>query len=128
MNLCIEAAGTIVALALQSFALSWDHSVEKIEWSESWRVTEAGLVLEEASVEGTGAGMEIPEGAILRDGAWHYRPNLPPLPELVLSDAGRGADWTLCGPDARCRPLSELVPASGAVIRLAPCTRGESEP
>jgi hypothetical protein len=128
MNLCIEAAGTIVALALQSFALSWDHSVEKIEWSESWRVTEAGLVLEEASVEGTGAGMEIPEGAILRDGAWHYRPNLPPLLELVLSDAGRGADWTLCGPDGRCRPLSELVPASGAVIRLAPCTRGESEP
>ena len=95
MNLCIEAAGAIVALALQSFTLSWQHSVEKIEWSESWAVSDAGLVLEEASVQGTGAGMEIPEGAVLRDGAWHYRPGLPPLPELVLSDAGRGADWTL---------------------------------
>ena len=128
MNLCVEAAGTLVALALQSFTLSWEHSVEKIEWSESWSVTQAGLVLEEASVEGTGAGMEIPEGAVLRDGAWHYRPNLPPLPELVLSDAGRGTDWTLCEPGGRCRPLSRLVPASGSVIRLAPCSRGESEP
>ncbi|MCO6387014.1 DUF1850 domain-containing protein [Aliihoeflea sp. 40Bstr573] len=128
MNLCIEAAGAIVALALQTFTLSWQHSVEKIEWSESWAVSDAGLVLQEASVEGTGAGMEIPEGSVLRDGAWHYRPGLPPLPELVLSDAGRGADWTLCEPDGRCRQLSEIIPASGAVIRLSPCARDESEP
>jgi len=128
MNLCVEAAGTLIALALQSFTLSWEHSVEKIEWSERWTVTRPGLVLEEATVRGTGAGMEIPEGAVLEDGAWHYRPSLPPLPELVLADAGRGADWTLCGLDGHCRQLSDLVPASGAVIRLTPCSRDESQP
>jgi hypothetical protein len=128
MNLCVEAAGTLVALALQSFTLSWDHSVEKIEWSERWTIDRQGLVLEEAAVRGTGAGMEIPEGAVLKDGAWRYRPNLPPLPELLLSDAGRGADWTLCDGNGRCRQLSDLVPAAGTVIRLSPCDSAESQP
>jgi hypothetical protein len=128
MNLCVEAAGTLVALALHSFTLSWEHSVEKIEWSERWTIGSQGLVLEEARVSGTGAGMEIPEGAVLADGSWHYRPNLPALPELLLSDAGRGADWTLCDGEGRCRRLSDLVPASGEVIRLSPCDHAESQP
>lgn len=128
MNLCVEAAGTLVALAIQTFTLSWDHSVEKIEWSERWRLSPQGLVLEEAVVRGTGAGMEIPQGAVLKDGAWHYRPDLPPLPELVLSDAGRGADWTLCDGEDRCRQLSQIVATAGNVVRLSPCDKATSQP
>lgn len=71
--LCLGMAGSVWAtLPLQSFTLAWQHTVEKVLWEEDYRLSERGLLLEEARVRGSGAGMEIPEGAVLRDGAWHY--------------------------------------------------------
>ena len=77
--LCLGMAGSVWAtLPLQSFTLAWQHTVEKVLWEEDYRLSERGLLLEEARVRGSGAGMEIPEGAVLRDGAWHYHRGVPP--------------------------------------------------
>lgn len=121
MNLCLHASGKTVALAVEAFTLLWTHSVEKIEWREMWRVTEEGLVIERASVEGSGAGMEIPAGAVLKNGAWVYSPDLPPLAIAHFADAGRGRDdWTICA-DEVCRKIGDIVPAAGTTLAFYPC-------
>ena len=122
MSVCLAASGKIVALALEAFALVWSHSVEKTEWREHWRVVEGGLVIERAEVEGTGAGMEIPEGAAFDGSAWSYRPDLPPQREVAFADAGRGQDWLICV-DSRCREIGSLLPVSGTVLRISACDR-----
>lgn len=97
MSLCIAASGNLIALAASAFSLTWTHSVEKTVWAEHWTVVENRLVLDRASVEGSGAGIGLPDNAVFRDGAWHYRPGLPPLKELNLAASGATASpWTLC--------------------------------
>ena len=73
MSLCIAAGGKLIALAATAFSLSWTHSVEKTVWSENWIVQGNALKVVEASVEGSGAGIELPENAVLRDGRWAWR-------------------------------------------------------
>jgi hypothetical protein len=51
--------------------------VEKTEWVEKWTVVEHTLRLEEASVQGSGAGIGLPDDAILRDGLGLIRPTCP---------------------------------------------------
>lgn len=98
MSLCLYAAGRAVAFATAAFTLSWTHSVEKTRWEEDWRATPAGLEIIEARVEGSGAGMEAPDGAVLKNGVWSYRPALPPQAALLLARSGAtGEGWTLCG-------------------------------
>lgn len=99
--------------------LRWTHSVEKTRWTEEWRATAEGLVITHASVEGSGAGMEPPEGSVHRDGAWHWRPTLPPVPEILLGNAGVTAPWQLCPAYGACR---DLIAPAGEVIRLFACT------
>lgn len=95
-SVCLYLGGKAVMLAA-AFTLSWTHSVERTRWEEDWRLTPAGLELVEARVEATGAGMEIPEGAVLEDGMWRYRPALPPQRSLVLAQSGAtGSGWTVC--------------------------------
>jgi hypothetical protein len=65
--------------------------------------------------------VEVPKGAVLRDGAWHYRPALPPQIEAVFADAGRGAgDWRLCD-DAPYRNVGDLVPSRDSSFTLTTC-------
>ena len=100
LTLCILSAGKTTVLAATAFTLSWTHSVEKTRWEEDWRGTPAGLELAAARVEGTGAGMEIPDGAVLKDGVWTYRPNLPPQEALHLASSGATVGgWRLCVDD-----------------------------
>ena len=83
IGLCLGLAGTVWAsLPVPAFTLAWQHTIEKVRWEEDYRVTAEGLLLGEARVKGSGAGMEIPEGAVLHDGSWHYRRPLPPLQPL----------------------------------------------
>jgi hypothetical protein len=80
LSLCLGLTGTVwVQLPVADFTLAWNHSVEKIRWEEDYRVTGQGLVLEQARVRGSGAGMEVPDGAQMKDGSWQYRRELPPL-------------------------------------------------
>ncbi|MCV0395815.1 MAG: DUF1850 domain-containing protein [Rhizobiaceae bacterium] len=103
MPVCLYLGGKAMVLAATTFTLAWTHSVEKTRWVEEWHLTPAGLELIAARVEGTGAGMEIPDGAVLEDGVWTYRPDLPPQPALLLAQSGAtGEGWTICS-DGACR-------------------------
>lgn len=120
--LCLAAATLAVALPLQDFTLAWTHSIEKIRWEEDYRIRDGRIELLEARIRGSGAGMEPPEGAVLKDGAWHYRPALPPLPALRITRSPYTADYSLCWSGA-CHPLSEFLgPADQAsVVEVHPC-------
>ena len=85
MALCMSSGAVTVSLFLNSFTLAWMHSVEKVRWEEQWSVEGKSLQIISASVRGSGAGMEPPEGSVFKDGAWHYVPHVPPLQELRLS-------------------------------------------
>jgi hypothetical protein len=87
-----------------------------VRWEEDWRVEGASLVLVEARVQGSGAGMEPPDGAVLEGGFWRYRPELAPLPRLQLARGDAVPDWQLCLA-GRCRELAGYLPT---VARDAP--------
>jgi hypothetical protein len=107
--LCILAAGKVTTLAVATFTLSWTHSVERTRWEEDWKVAPAGLQIIEARVKGSGAGMEPPEGAVLKDGWWIYAPALDPRPEVMLAASGAtGGGWTLCA-EGRCITVGAMA-------------------
>jgi hypothetical protein len=58
--LCLAAGAVAASLAIDSFTLSWIHSIEKIRWEEDWRIEAGALVVTEARIRGSGAGMEPP--------------------------------------------------------------------
>jgi hypothetical protein len=74
MSLCLAAGAVSAVLAVEAFTLGWIHSIEKIRWEEDWRIEGHALVITEARIRGTGAGMEPPAGSVLKDGVWRYRP------------------------------------------------------
>lgn len=118
MSLCIVSLGQTVVLAAEFFSLSWTHSVEGTRWEERWRASEAGLQILEARIKGSGAGMEPPDGAILRNGWWVFRPALPLQDKLVLAASGATQNgWTLCA-SGECRRLGA---SSGEPITLSAC-------
>lgn len=96
MSLCLASAALALGLGVGQFTLAWTHSVERTEWRERWRLDGAELVLDEARVRGSGAGMEPPEGAVLQDGWWVYHAQRR-LGELRLAVSGAtGGGWRLC--------------------------------
>ena len=121
VSLCMLAGGETITLAVAAFTLSWSHSVEKTRWEEDWRITPAGLEIAEARIRGSGAGMEPPDGSVLRDGWWRYVPDLSPLPEIVLAASGATeGGWLICA-RSRC---TELGSAAEGPVRLKPCSHG----
>lgn len=116
---CLLAAGASVRLAA-AVTLVWTHSIEKTRWEEDWRATPDGLVIAQARVEGSGAGMDPPDGAVRRDGTWRWTPALPPQATVSLRRSGATADYTLCW-DGTCRPMGDLIPAEADPVTLAPC-------
>jgi hypothetical protein len=108
MSLCLAAGVLAATLPLSSFTLAWTHSIEKIRWEEDYRVVDQQLVLEEARIRGSGAGMEPPADARFKDGVWHYRPHLAPLKKLSLSHSPYTAGYEICSADAPCRPLASV--------------------
>lgn len=122
--LCVATAAALLNLATSSFTLSWTHSVEKTEWQESWIIENNALVLKEARVKGSGAGMDPGEGAQLVDGWWVWQPALPPVPSLNLSASGATVSpWTLCVAD-ECIALGE---EAGEAVQLRSCNESSEE-
>jgi hypothetical protein len=122
MSLCLAAGAVAASLAIDSFTLSWIHSIEKIRWEEDWRIEGRALMITEARIRGSGAGMEPPVGAVLKNGVWHYRPALPPQAVLRLSHSPHAGGYTLCTATL-CRPLADHLPGldNNAVIEIREC-------
>jgi hypothetical protein len=122
MSLCLLAGTVGAVLAGNAFTLAWTHSVEKIRWEEDWRIEAGALVISEARIRGSGAGMEPPAGSLLKDGVWHYRPDLPPQKALRLTHSPYVVGYTLCM-SAACAPLADHLPGidNNAVIELREC-------
>ena len=120
MSLCLVAGAVTVALGAAEITLSWRHSVEKTLWEEVWRATPAGLVPGEARIQGSGAGMEPPDGAVLREGFWRWTPHVPPQREIVMRRAGATADWRVCIAGV-CRPMGDYLPADADPVTLRSC-------
>lgn len=107
------------------FTLAWTHSIEKTRWEEDYRVLRAAvgalaLRLERARIRGSGAGMEPPVGAQLRDGWYEYQPADQPEGPLRLTRSPYTADYDWCVAGA-CVPLVRLLPSDGGVTLLWPC-------
>jgi len=124
MSLCLGIAFTLVQAVLPTdrVTLAWEHSVEKIRWEEDYAVRAGRLELMEARVKGSGAGMEPPAGAVLRDGWWHYRPAQPPA-SVILTRSTYVKDYELCR-EGRCRTLTEILGSprqEGVTIELFAC-------
>jgi hypothetical protein len=122
IGLCLAAAGVAISLPLQSFTLAWTHSIEKIRWEEDYRMAGQLLELTEARIRGSGAGMEPPAGAVLKNGVWHYRPQLPAQQQLMLTRSTYVADYEMCW-NGKCLPMKDIAgPVETAQnIRLFPC-------
>lgn len=119
MSLCIALAATVLTIPTTTFSLSWEHSVEKVEWREEWAVTSSGLQLTQANVKGSGAGMEPGEGAVLEDGWWRWKPTLPPVSEIRLAASGETpGGWELCH-EGGCLTLGGQA---GEDSVISPCT------
>lgn len=123
MPVCLVVAGKTTVVALAAFTLSWTHSVEKVRWEEDWTLADGRLRIVEARVRGSGAGMEVPDGAVLRDGAWRYVPDLPPQTSLVLARSGATAGgWEICA-DGTCRAVGNVA---GPPLEIRACGDGEA--
>lgn len=122
MSLCLASVGVVKSLSVAAFMLSWTHSIEKIEWQEDWRVTPQGLEIVEARVKGSGAGMEPPPEARLSDGWFHWKPQLPVLPEVALGNSGMAGEWRFCT-DGKCQDLSAIMgrPTGVSVTTMSVC-------
>jgi len=116
---CLVAAGISVRLAA-AFTLAWTHSVQKSTWEEDWRATPDGLVLAEVRVEGSGAGMEPPEGSVRVGGFYVSHPDRAPFDGVWLRRSGATADWRVCF-DGGCRAMGALLPAGADPVRMTIC-------
>lgn len=125
-SICLIFGATTLLLG-NSFTLSWKHSVEKIVWEEYYHIENNQLILETARVRGTGAGMEIPEGAVFTNGAWEYQPKLI-IKEVLLTHSQYTTPYVVCreGDTAEkgtCQTLPQLIPdmGNGATVKLTTC-------
>jgi hypothetical protein len=115
MAICLSVGAVIVSIAAQQFTLSWTHSVERILWQEDWRVRGQKLSLVEARIKSNGAGMEVPDGAVLKNGVWHYGISLDvPALHLTISPFGRD-EYQICVPDQGCQAIPNILSDAGFV-------------
>jgi hypothetical protein len=121
VSVCLAAAGVIKTLQVAAFTIAWTHSVEKMAWSEDFIITDHGLHVVQARVQGSGAGIDPPPGARLVDGAYQWKPDRPPLPEIMLANSGAAGEWRICTDS--CRTLADIfgVEVSAPVTRVTRC-------
>ncbi len=129
--LALAAAGQTVEsmfVPVDRFTLAWSHSIEKVRWEEDYAVQPGAkpgappvLRALTARVRGSGAGMEPPPDAVLRNGWFEYTPRTVSPHGLRLTRSAFTADYDWCV-GGRCAPLSTLLPSDGDITLLTPCT------
>lgn len=120
MSLCLFAGAKVTKLASLAFTLAWTHSVQQTTWEEDWLLTDAGLVITQGRVEGSGAGMEPGADAQFDGRFWRWRPNVPPMPDLTLNRSQMMPDgWRLCV-NRRCTNVAGEAETADRV-KLARC-------
>ena len=126
--LCLLIAGALRAtLPGNEFTLVWQHSVQKTQWVERYRIADGALVITEARVQGSGAGMEPASNAQFEDGWWVWTPTTPPLRTLEISESSFAADYELCTRE-RCAPLREWTRSDASPVTLRACMSDEVKP
>lgn len=117
-----------VFVPVDRFTLAWTHSIEKVRWEEDYAVRPSSspgappvLQAQTARVRGSGAGMEPPPDAVLRNGWFEYTPRTVSPHGLRLTRSVFTADYDWCV-DGRCAPLSSVLPSDGDITLLTPCT------
>ncbi len=123
--LCLLGGGVVLRVAATAFTLSWTHTIEKTEWIEHWTVEPDRLVLTEAQVEGSGAGMEPPPEARLEGHFYVWEPNQTRA-KIVLRRDPHAGDWRLCA-EGRCANLGDWLKVDADPVTLAPA-QGEDCP
>ena len=119
MGVCLVLAAVQgaapVFVPVKRFTLAWTHSIEKVRWEEDYAVRpgavpDAPPVLQalSARVRGSGAGMEPPPDAVLRNGWFEYTPRTVSPQGLRLTRSAFTADYDWCM-GGRCVPLSRLL-------------------
>jgi hypothetical protein len=121
-GICLTAGLIVAFLPLAEFTLAWTHSIEKIRWEEDYRVQGERLVLEEARIRGSGAGMEPPADAKFKNGIWHYQPHLLPLERLNLSHSPYTTGYEICSTSG-CQALTAVLAdlPEFALIQIRAC-------
>jgi hypothetical protein len=130
-GICLALAGMpahdTVFVPEHAFTLAWTHSIERVRWEERYEVRPPPtgevtpvLVLVAARIRGSGAGMEPPPDAVLRDGWYEYTPTMPPRHDLLLTRSRYVPDFDFCSAQG-CRSLGTLLPSDGGVTRLSAC-------
>ncbi|MGE4528013.1 MAG: DUF1850 domain-containing protein [Rhodospirillaceae bacterium] len=108
--LCVAVGSFSVAVYAPRFTLSWEHSIESVEWRETWRVHTKTMRLVEARIKGAGAGIKPPKDAVLKDGWFVYVPKATPQTRLVMPDRADAKPVRLCLPGDTCRPIRVFLP------------------
>lgn len=119
---CLLLGAVALPLPLPVFTLSWTHSVERVEWRETWEVGEEGLTLVASAVKGSGAGMEPGPDARLAEGWWVSPGGLSVERLALAASGGTQGGWTLCS-GGTCRILGA---EAGRPVVLAPCGTGRA--
>lgn len=118
---CLTAAAVAATLAVQTFTLSWVHSVQRSEIQEDYGLAAGRLILIEARIKGSAAGFDPPPGAVLDDGWWRWRPGTL-LDSVTLARASAPGEWRICLGSA-CQPLNHyLTIPDDRAARIAPCS------
>jgi hypothetical protein len=117
---CVAVVGSALAVILPTnkVTLSWTHTVEATPWEEDYAIEKGALVITEARVTRSGAGMDPPTGAIWDQGWWRYVPSLDPLPEILLANSSFADGYSICW-EGKCRPLTTLIAADN-IVKLVP--------
>lgn len=120
---CLALGTLLLPLADLVVTLSWTHSVERVQWVETWKVGATDLTLLRSALKGSGAGMEPGPDARLEEGWWITTAEMS-VPRLVLAASGATVSaWQLCA-DGACR---ELGGSAGDPITLAPCEEAATQ-
>lgn len=137
-----------VFVPVRAFTLAWVHSIEKVRWEEDYEViishqsqhalkadfgenkssratsTQPVLLAKAARIKGSAAGMEPPEGAILKDGWYHYTPAIAEHQEIRLTRSEFVPDYEWCDQKG-CRSLATILPSDGGVTLMRACEKPE---